>query len=153
MNMNFKEFVINENKAYLGQKIGDILNALQDLQDSADGMGTRNLVKNSENIVNQIRRILHSKWGEKEEYSLKKLQKCGVAIMKAIDQKSDLREVIKSCMEELQNLLGDIDMPVNRLASPASSSETKEEPETLPSPPKGNEKQKQSGVAQPPIQS
>ena len=56
--MRFKEFLLVEQRAYLGQKIGDILTATQELRDDSKHMGTRDLTRFSEKIVNQIRRIL-----------------------------------------------------------------------------------------------
>ena len=45
---DFKGFILNEGRAYLGIRIGDILNAIQDLEQNAKGMGTRQMVKNAE---------------------------------------------------------------------------------------------------------
>jgi hypothetical protein len=115
MGTKFKEFIINENKVYLGQKVGDILNALQDLNDNAKGMGTKYLVRSAEGIVNQIRRILHNQWSKQEEYPLKRLQKVAVAIMKAIEDKDDLEPILVSSAEELQDAMSDMDAPINKL--------------------------------------
>jgi hypothetical protein len=115
--MEFKNFLLNENRAYLGEKCGDILNALQDLVDNAKGIGTRQLVGNAEGIVNQIRRILHTHWSSKEEKNLKQLQKAGVAIMRAIEEKDDLVGILPNVIQELQNLLADLEQPVNKMAN------------------------------------
>ena len=109
----FKWFLLNENSAYLGQKVGDIVNALTDLKDNAKGMGTRHLVKSAEGIVHQIRRILHSNWPKDQDKHLKLLQKVGVAIMKAIEEKDDLESIISSGADELQKLSGKMGMPIN----------------------------------------
>ena len=45
------------------------------------------MVKNAEDIANQIRKILHASWPRSEHKYLKVLQKCGVALMKAIEDK------------------------------------------------------------------
>lgn len=115
--MRFKQFLINEQRAYLGQKVGDILTAAQELRDDARNMGTRDLTRFSERIVNQIRRILHSNWPREEKKYLKQLQKVGVAIMKAIDEKDDLPGTISGAATSLEKLVGDLGVPINKLAT------------------------------------
>lgn len=104
--MRFKEFVLQENKNYLDQKISDILSALQDLNDSAENMGARHLVSNATTIVNQIRRIVHTHWPENDEPKLLVLQKCGVAIMRAIEEKDDLESVLRACQPNIEEISG-----------------------------------------------
>jgi hypothetical protein len=113
--MEFKDFLINENKGYFTQKVSDILSALQDLNDSAENMGVRHLVSNAETIVNQIRRIIHTHWPQSEEDKLTVLQKCGVAIMKAIEEKDDLKAVLQACQQNIEEISGEEGKPVNRL--------------------------------------
>ena len=113
--MEFKNFILSENKAYFGQRIGDILNALQDLNDSAENMGARHLVSNSETIVNQMRRIIHTHWPQSEESNLIILQKCGVAIMKAIEEKDDLAPVLKACQQHIEEIIGEQETSINDL--------------------------------------
>jgi hypothetical protein len=113
----FESFVLCEHRAYLGQKVGDVLTATQELRDDGPNMGTRDLTKFSEKIANQIRRILHSQWPKEEQKHLKVLQKAAVAIMKAIDEKDDLQNVISSTASELEKLTGDLGVPVNKFAS------------------------------------
>lgn len=116
--MEFKDFLINETSSYLGERVGDILNALQELIEDGKSMGTRQLVKQSEGIVNQIRNILHTHWGKNQEKHLKKLQKIGVAIMKSIEEKDELIQVLQSCSEELSEISSDLGTPTNKLATP-----------------------------------
>lgn len=104
--MEFKEYVLHEDRAFLDQRISDVLSAVQDLNDSAENMGVRHLVSNAEKIVKQIRRIIHTHWPEREEPRLKALQKCGVAIMKAIEEKDDLQDVLKSCQDDIEEISG-----------------------------------------------
>lgn len=105
--MRFKEYILEESDRHLDQRISDILSALQDLNDSSENMGARHLVSNSEGIVKQIRRTVHTHWPEREEPRLKTLQKCGVAIMRAIDEKDDLEAVLKACQSNLEGIAGD----------------------------------------------
>ena len=120
MKISFKNFLLNENKEYLGQRIGDILTAVQDLSQNSDGMGTRQLVVNSERIVNQIRRILHSNWSKPEMKFLEVLQKVGVSIARAIEDKDDLAEILPSVSEELEKLVSKMGVPVHSLGVPAN---------------------------------
>lgn len=124
--MNFKQFLLNENKAYLGQKVGDILTALKELNADSKTMGSRDLVRFSERIVNQIRRILHSNWSKEEKQYLLKLQKVAVAIMKAIDEKNDLAGIIGSSTTTVEKLVGDLGVPINKFAAPDKKEDSKE---------------------------
>lgn len=116
--MRFKDFLILEQKAYLGEKVGDILTAAQELRDDSRHMGTRDLVRFSEKIVNQIRRILHSQWPREEKKHLKTLQKVGVALMKAIEEKDDLPTIISSSSSELEKLSGKLGVPIHKISGP-----------------------------------
>lgn len=115
--MNFKKFLLTEVDQYFSQRVSDILSALQDLNDSAGDMGTRHLVSNAQTIVNQIRRIVHTHWPQSQSHGLKTLQKCGVAVMKAIEEKDDLPAVLKACQAHLESLTSRQDKPSNSLAS------------------------------------
>jgi hypothetical protein len=112
---SFKDFVLNESKVYLPQRVADILSAVQDLIDS--DMGARQLVSNAQAIVNRIRRIIHTHWPQSDEPSLLVLQKCAVAIMKAIDEKGDVAEVLKSCEKYLSRISGKNESPINDLGA------------------------------------
>lgn len=118
MDIGFKEFLLNENKAYLSQRAGNILTALQDIDQNSQGMGTKQLVKSAEGIANQIRRVLHTHWSKEQQHNLKKLQKVAVALLKSVEEKSDLETTIKSSMQELEGMLGNMDAPINQLATP-----------------------------------
>ena len=115
--MRFKEFILNENTAYLGQRISDILNAIHDLNQNAEGMGPRQLASQGEGVVNQIRRILHTHWDQKEKKYLPSLQKAGVAIMKSIEEKGDLKNVLQGASGELEEIVNKMGTPQNRLAT------------------------------------
>lgn len=115
--IQFKSFILNENRAYLGEKIGDILASVHDISDGAEGVGARQLIKFCERLVASIRRILHSNWPQTEQKYLKNLQKIGVAIMNSIEQKDDLREILPSIRQELEELSSKIGMPLNTLGT------------------------------------
>lgn len=147
-NLKFQNFLLNESKFYLGHKIGDILSALQELQQNSDGMGTRQIVANSDRIVNQIKRILHGNWSSKDEKHLKKLQIVGVALAKAIDKKDNLIEIIPNVVSALEELMSKMGQPVNSLGVSDQDSETEEPSEDELGPSKGKEDKKNS--AKPP---
>lgn len=116
--INFKDFILNENKVLLAQKVGDILSALQDLNDNMKSIGTRMAVRNIENIVNQIRKILKTKWPDRDQNHIKNLQKCGVFLMKNIEEKNDLEFAIKTSINMLQKIVNSTQDLANNLASP-----------------------------------
>ena len=88
-----------------------------------DSMGTRQQVKNAELIANQVRRILHSNWRDQEKEHLKDLQKIGVAILKAIEEKDDLKGILASAKSELENVSGGLGTPVQQLNKPEGGKE------------------------------
>jgi hypothetical protein len=116
----FKDFILLENRVYLGGKMGDILTALQELRDDAKSMGSRSLVRYAEKIVNQIRRVLHTHWPKDELKFLKPLQKIGVAMMKAIEEREGLEEVISGASSELEKVLGKMGVPINKIGANTS---------------------------------
>jgi hypothetical protein len=116
--MKFKEFILNEQKQYLGQKVGDILAAAEELKGESGKMGSRDLSRFSERIVNQIRRVLHSYWSKENQVYLKDLQKIGVAIIKAVKEKGDLEKTVSGSADALNNLVKKIGSPINKIASP-----------------------------------
>jgi len=140
--MKFKEFLLVEQREYLSEKIGDVLTGVQELLTGGKQIGTRQLVKYSEFIVNQIRKILHSSWPRSEYKYLKKLQKVGVAIMKSIEEQDDLRGTLESSKAEMEKVLEKMGTPINKLAAPSKEEEKPEE-----GPPPG---QQPSPMEQPP---
>lgn len=121
MKNQFKSFLLLEEKVYLGQRIGDVLTALQELTDHAPNMGKRHLIRIIVNIVKQIRRILHGSWTYEEEKYLKELQKIGVALMKGLDDNEDLIQVVSSCTNTCEKLSDKLDTPINNLATPINT--------------------------------
>jgi len=161
MSLTFKDFLLNEQQAYLAQKVGNILSAVQDLKNDAKTMGSKNLNAFSNEIVVHIRNILHSSWPKEQEKHLKSLQKMAVSIMKCMDEKGDLSSVISSVSTNMEKLVGDLGMPVNRLVptEPAkdsseddkgtSATQTKQKQNQPPPPESGEQKAPNSAPAQP----
>lgn len=127
-NIGFKQFLIIENEQFLALQTNDILEDLKNLKDEIENIGTKNLVKTSQLIANNIRNIIKSHWEISTDKPLLSLQKCGVAILKAIQEKSDLKDIIPACIEEIEKTISQMKEPVNRIASPSAKiSKTEEE--------------------------
>jgi len=124
---NFKSFLMNENKVYLAQEIGDVLNSVQELNDEVDKIGTRNLVRFSQIVINKCRGILHGHWGDENKKWLTKLQRCAVALAKAIDENDGTQEILKSIQNELQKILNKMGVPFNTISPTQSGSEQPED--------------------------
>lgn len=136
--IKFKDFLLNENRAYLGEKIGDVLTAIHDF-DEEGKMGMRQATRFCEKVVALIRRILHSNWPQTEQKYLKTLQKIGVAIMKGIEEKQDLRELMPSIKQELEQLSSQLGVPVNAMSpdsdnTPPEGQGAEQPPNTPPAP-------------------
>jgi hypothetical protein len=114
----FKVFLLNEERSFLGHRVGDVLTSMQDLQQDMANLGQRHLTRLAEDIVNQIRKILHSRWSPKFHKHLKELQRIAVAIQKTIEDKGNLREIIPAAVQSLQTLSGKLGVKVNNLQAP-----------------------------------
>jgi len=146
--MKFKDYLLNEDETFLTERVGDIMNALQDLIDNAEGMGARQLADASGTIVNQIRGVLHTHWSKEEAEMLPALQKVGVAIMKAVEEKDELPGILSSALSELSQAV-EGKGPVNQLAAPEEQSE---QPESSLAEPEGKKPENEEQPQQPPQQ-
>ena len=77
------------------------------------------------------------------------LQKIGVAIMRAIEEKDDLKSILPSCADEMQKMAGKNGMPLNNLATPEAPAEPSQEQPAQP--PQGQEEPKQTPPAAPQV--
>lgn len=135
----FSEFLnnqtLNESKQYLGAKIGDILTAGQDLQQDIDSLGARQVSRMADELVNQIRKILHSQWQTHQKVYLKELQAVAVMIKKAIEDKKDkgstfdLKETIKIAIQKLEEISTKLGEPVNKMQAPPEDAGDELEPD------------------------
>lgn len=132
--MDFKSFLLFEQKEYLADKVNDVLTGIHELLAAKKQMGAKQMVKSAETVANQIRKILHTSWPRSEHKHLKVLQKCGVALMRSIDDKGDFPEIFNSVRAELEKLSHQLRVPVNKLG-------TKEQPQRRPEPKPPGEKQ------------
>lgn len=126
--MEFKKFLLTEQHDYLSKKIGDVLTGVHELIQGGKQVGARQLVRHSEGIVNQIRKILHTSWPRTEYKFLRRLQKCGVALAKTIEERGDLRETLNSVRNEIEQMSHKLGEPINTLGTPKKSKSPVEEP-------------------------
>lgn len=128
--MEFKSFLLTEQKDYLAHRINDVLTGIHELLAAKKQMGAKQMVRNAEDVANQIRKILHTSWPRSEHKYLKVLQQCGVALMKAIEDKGDLPDVFNSVRAELEKLSHRFHIPANKLGT--GQEETPKRPEGPP---------------------
>lgn len=114
----FRWFLLNEENAQFGHRVGGVLTAVQDLENDLGGMGMRQITRECEAVVNQLRKILHSDWSGKQVKHLKELQKIAVALMKAIEEKDDLKEIVPVVSQKLADISGKLGSKVNALQVP-----------------------------------
>jgi len=111
-------FLINEERSYLGHRVNDLLTGMQDLQDDMENMGTRHLNRMADQVVNQIRKILHDQWSPKNQKHLKELQRIAVAIKRTIEEKGDLRDILPATVQATQKVAGQLGIKVHGLEAP-----------------------------------
>ena len=102
------------------------MSVVQDLSQDAGNLGNRALIRSVQGVVNQIRKILHGRWSDNELKYLKVLQKCGVALAKAVDEKEDIPAVVASVANEIQELLNGLEVPINTLGNEETGEEEEE---------------------------
>jgi hypothetical protein len=117
--MEFKSFLFLEQKVYLSERIGDVLTGLQKLNNDIENMGKRHIMRIIDKIVARIRKILHGNWSYEEDRYLKELQKIGVSLMKGLDNKQDLVQLVTNCTDATEKLLDKLEKPINNVAAPA----------------------------------
>jgi hypothetical protein len=128
--MEFKKFLLTEQKEYFADRVNNVLTAIHEFLSAKKQMGAKQMVKSTETIANQIRKVLHTSWPRSEHKYLRVLQKCGVALMKAIDEKGDLPETFNSVRVELEKLSHKLRVPANKLGT--DSDDTPKRPEPKP---------------------
>lgn len=119
-NINFKDYLITENKVLFAQRLGDIMNGLDELINNPVNIGKD---KSAKEIADQIRsKFLRSKWPSNLEENQKILQKCAANILMCLDPKKenrpDLNTVLSGCLNILKQMSSNLDAPINNLMSP-----------------------------------
>ncbi len=121
----FENFLLNEGRVYLANKVGDVLNALQNLSDDAsNGLGRRACERGVQKIVDQIRRILHSSWDDTERGALEGLQKVAVGMLTGLEKTEvDLPSLMASAVETVEEISSNLDEPINSLGNEVEKKE------------------------------
>lgn len=134
MTNSFREFLLTEQRAYLGEKVGDILTAAQELNSDSKHMGSRDLNRFAERLADRIRTILKTQWPRENTKHLLALQKVGVALMKAIEDKGDLHGTVAGAVAALEKLSGQLGTPLHKLGPTTPKAEPKESPKAVSQP-------------------
>jgi hypothetical protein len=113
----FRSFLLLEQEDFLAQKVGDVLAALQSLSDDSGQMGNRQIIKIADNIVQEMRKILESRWSKEEEPHLRSIQKAAVAMAKAIDTNVKMVNIIAGAKSELEKVQKNIGAPLHDLGA------------------------------------
>src|SRR5688572_14890888 len=114
----FEQFLLNESRSFLGHRVGDVLTALQDLEEDMPNLGSRHLTKLADEVVVQIKKIVHGSWEAENRKYLIDLQRVGAALARTIEERGDLKEVVPACAAALQELSGKLGVRVNDLKAP-----------------------------------
>lgn len=115
--INFKDYLLVENKVLFSQRLGDIMNGLQELISNPVSVGKDKAAKT---IADQIRsKILRTKWPSSLEENLKTLQTCAANILMSLDPKKENRPeldvVLQTCLKVLQQMSSTLEAPINNL--------------------------------------
>lgn len=139
MDIKFKQYLLNESKEFFATQAGDVLEALQEIQQNIKGMGTRQLVKKAEGVVNRIRRILHTSWGVDTRENLEILQRVACAIKKGIEEKDDIQNILSNGTKEIQDMLADLGVPINKIGQEVEKPDTPDQTAPPQSKPSGSQ--------------
>ena len=111
-------YLLNEDKSHLGHRVNDILTSMQDLQDDMDNLGTRHFNRLVDELVNEIRKVLHGQWNSQNHGFLGDLQKVAVALKKTLEDKGDMKEIFPAAVQTMQGLAGKLGVKVNDMEAP-----------------------------------
>lgn len=128
--LNFRKFILKENLQLLGDKIGNLLKDLQELQENYQDIGMKTTLATVENLTSDIQAILRGHWDSSQKKHLKSLQKVGVRLSKLLDEKDDFEKALTDCVEELKNIATKLEVPLNDLGTTGKESQTSQTPET-----------------------
>lgn len=118
--INFKNYLLIENKALFSQRLGDIMNALQELIENPVKIGKD---KSAKKIADEIRsRFLKTKWSSSLEGNLLILRNCAANILMSLDPKKenrkDLDVVLRACLSKLNQISNNLESPINNIITP-----------------------------------
>jgi hypothetical protein len=115
LHLNFRNFILNENRQFLGLEIGKIKSSLETLSGQVKEIGTKNLVSMADKIVTKIRSLLGGHRESSDYKFLLDLQTVGVNLAKALDKNDNLEQVISSSAQQLGTTMKNMGVPTNDL--------------------------------------
>lgn len=119
--MNFKNFFITENLAFLAKDLGNLLTSLQEYQEELNSL-QRIPKKRLNNLCNssfqKIKSILSSGNIPKNNFNeIKLLQKISFVLYKIEKNEFDYKEYFPKIIKNLEHVIVKLGMPVNSIAS------------------------------------
>lgn len=114
--MEFKDFLINENKTLFSQRLGDILNSLQELSSDPKSISKKESVKT---IASQIRSnfLRGQKWPGDLKYQINMLVTIAFNLLKSVDpqveNRPDVDVVINSSIINIEQMNKRLSIPNN----------------------------------------
>ena len=119
--MNFKLFLLNENKSDLGLKLGNIINAIDDLSQDIDKKGQK-LNVFADDIIARVKAILRSDWPSELSQYLKQIRNALIVICKSMDGSNEmpLPEALKIFLKQLKKISENLGSPITDVGTPPS---------------------------------
>lgn len=116
--MRFKDFLLNEDRTSLAERIGDILSALQELAPVAEKK-TQASLSAAKSIVAQIRNIVRNTDPKDNKEVMDKMVDTGVMLSKSVDGTGDktLPEAANTAISDLKKVVAKLGAPINTIAS------------------------------------
>lgn len=117
--MEFKDFLINENKTLFSQRLGDILNALEELSSDPKSIDKERVMAIKNQIVSNFLR--GQTWADELKYPSKMMTIIAFNLAKSIDRQAEnspeVSAVINSSIENIKQINKKLSIPNNQLAS------------------------------------
>lgn len=129
--LNFKKFIILENLQLLGDKIGNLLKDLQELQENYKDIGMTTTCNTIETIISNIQSILRGHWDSSNKKYFKNLQKIGIALSKLLEEKDDFEKILSDSVEEIKSIAMKLNVPLNDLGTSGKESQTSQTPDSV----------------------
>ena len=120
MNLNFKSFLLTENRQILANDIGQILTYLQSVQDNTGMQKSRDLKDVPKQVQKMVHSVLEKTPSNEDVKYVQKLSKIAGALMMSVDHKYkdqnlDVKQLIPTAVSELEKIVSDMGVPINAL--------------------------------------
>lgn len=120
--MNFKQFLLTEDKSDLGLKIGNIVNAIDDISKDIDHKGQK-LNVFADDIIVRVKSILRTDWPSELIQYLKQIRSALIIVCKSMDgsNKTPLPEAMVSFSKQLKKIADGLGAPLTDIGTPPMS--------------------------------